>query len=87
MAEQITITRREAIDLMCKDCNYDPLDKGTWLHQVASCTSKSCPLYPYRPVPRGWEEANSPILPTYVRTKGRVGLDSGNLPTHRGKEK
>jgi hypothetical protein len=49
-------TRAEAINMMCKDCNYDPLDKGTWRQQAHNCTSKDCPLYPYRPLSTKGEE-------------------------------
>ena len=44
------LTRQQAINAKCKDCIYDPLDKGTWLKQVESCTFSGCPLYPYRPL-------------------------------------
>lgn len=26
--------RKSAIDAMCVDCNYDPLDKGSWRAQT-----------------------------------------------------
>ncbi len=38
----------------CKECIYDPYaGRGTWRQQVESCLSKSCPLYPVRPVSEG----------------------------------
>ena len=44
---------RRAIADMCRECIYDPVGGfGTWREQVHACTSKTCPLYPYRPVPR-----------------------------------
>ncbi len=43
-------TRKQAIDAMCKDCNYDSLDIGTWLAQVESCKMVGCPLYSFRPL-------------------------------------
>ena len=45
---------RTAINEKCKECIYDP-DRGigTWRQQVTACTSRSCPLYPVRPVYRG----------------------------------
>jgi hypothetical protein len=44
---------RKAINAKCKECIYDPLGgTGTWKKQVVECTSKSCPLWPYRPTPR-----------------------------------
>jgi len=45
-----TPSLRKAIDNMCKDMSYDPLDEGTWRQQVAACTTKDCPLYNVRPV-------------------------------------
>lgn len=40
---------RKAINDKCRDCCYDPADKGTWRQQVESCTITTCPLHPYRP--------------------------------------
>lgn len=42
---------RAAINAKCKDCNYDPLDTGTWRQQIASCNSTDCSLHPFRPMP------------------------------------
>ena len=44
------MSRKKAIDNMCKKCIYDPYDKGTWRAQVTGCTSYDCPLYQYRPL-------------------------------------
>lgn len=41
---------RKAINDKCKECNYDPLDKGNWRQQVQSCTYTDCSLYEYRPI-------------------------------------
>jgi len=47
------MTRQQAINAMCKACIYDPIaGYGTWRRQVANCTSFSCALYQYRPLPR-----------------------------------
>lgn len=43
---------RKAINDMCSACIYDPEAEGTWRQQVGDCTSKGCPLYPYRPQPK-----------------------------------
>lgn len=43
---------RKLINEKCKDCSYDPLDKGTWKAQVEDCRVTKCPLYPVRPVSR-----------------------------------
>lgn len=44
-------TRKEAINEMCKECIYDPYQKGTWREQVRDCRSTGCPLHPFRPTP------------------------------------
>lgn len=49
---------RGRINAFCASCIYDPYSKGTWLEQVANCTSNGtknstlCPLYEVRPTPR-----------------------------------
>lgn len=44
---------RHAINEKCKDCIYDPLDRGNWRQQTQACTSMDCALWPYRPVSKG----------------------------------
>ena len=44
------LTRQEAIEQNCKDCQYDELAGGTWKDQVEACPSKKCPFYEHRPV-------------------------------------
>ena len=41
---------KKAVDLKCKDCIYDPLDTGSWRHQVENCLDTTCPLWEVRPV-------------------------------------
>lgn len=42
---------RKAINDKCKECIYDPYGgNGTWRKQVEDCTSRTCPLWPVRPV-------------------------------------
>lgn len=43
--------RAGAINAMCCMCIYDPVvtGNGSWRKQVEDCTSKTCPLYKYRP--------------------------------------
>jgi len=44
---------RKRIDLMCKECIFDPLGgAGTWRQQVEGCSVVLCPLYEVRPVSR-----------------------------------
>lgn len=44
------VSWRKAVNDMCKQCNYDEFDEGTWLSQVENCTMPDCPLYTIRPV-------------------------------------
>ena len=50
---------RKAIDAKCKDCIYDPYDKGNWRDQGYACTSGNCPLFDVRPVPGGKSARNN----------------------------
>lgn len=50
---------RKAINSKCKECIYDPGQKGSWRGQVAQCTSKNCPLYPVRPKTTGNKRAQT----------------------------
>lgn len=61
------LTRQQAINAKCKDCLYDPLSGGgTWREQIAVCSSISCALWPYRPMPSGGVLANAPRDPLGV---------------------
>ena len=42
---------RSAVNNCCKDCIYDPMDKGAgnWRQQVTNCTVVKCKLYEVRP--------------------------------------
>ena len=53
-------SRRQAIAEYCKECSYDPEDKGagTWRQQIEACVMSDCPLYEFRPLSR----TNSPTL-------------------------
>lgn len=47
------LSLRTAIDAKCRGCIYDPIGgTGTWREQVAACTSRTCPLFQARPLPR-----------------------------------
>ena len=41
---------RKAINDKCRECIYDPYEKGAWREQVEACASPACPLYPVRPM-------------------------------------
>jgi hypothetical protein len=65
----MSVSLRAAINAKCKDCIYDPLAGGTWLAQVAVCSSPGCPLWPVRPGPRGVEVPREPgaVSPDWIR--------------------
>ena len=44
------LSRKKAMDKMCKDCTYDELDAGTWTQQVEACGIESCSMWEYRPL-------------------------------------
>ena len=46
------MTRQQAINEKCKECNYDPEAEGTWKTQTEACDLTDCALWPYRPKPR-----------------------------------
>ena len=46
------MTRQQAINEKCKECNYDPEAEGTWKTQTEACDLTDCGLWPYRPKPR-----------------------------------
>lgn len=47
------LTRKQAIELNCKNCIYDPGVEGTWRQQTTECTETNCALYRFRPVSKG----------------------------------
>lgn len=61
------VSRKAAIDEMCRSCIYDPMAKGmgTWRQQVEDCKSdgidgrSKCPLWDFRPVSLETSRANS----------------------------
>jgi hypothetical protein len=46
------VSRKKAVEAMCKMCIYDPREPGTWLQQVTECTAgeDGCPLFVVRPI-------------------------------------
>ncbi len=41
-------TRRDAIVSKCRQCTYDPYDKGSAKEQVQNCDVYTCALWPWR---------------------------------------
>lgn len=50
MREKTKPTPMKAIENMCKQCIYDPCQKGTWREQTEGCTSPLCALFELRPL-------------------------------------
>ena len=48
-AQKKKLGLRARVNLMCKECIYDPLEEGRWREQVDACTDRGCPLWPVRP--------------------------------------
>ncbi|MDB6102555.1 MAG: hypothetical protein JWO52_2554 [Gammaproteobacteria bacterium] len=61
---------RAAINAKCRECVFDAKCKGgTWREQVAQCSARHCPLWPYRPAPKSGPFANPPRDPATVTPK------------------
>jgi len=56
---------RGAINGYCRDCIYDPQDKGAgnWRQQVEACTVTKCSLYPVRPISKPRKTSELPLAP------------------------
>lgn len=46
------------VTAFCCHCIFDPYQQGTWLQQIAACTSTDCPLFSVRPRPSRKEVPN-----------------------------
>jgi len=55
--------RAAAINAMCCMCIYDPISVGcgSWRKQVEDCTSKTCPLYKFRPCTTGGKHEDEEV--------------------------
>lgn len=52
---------RTRIDDKCRDCIYDPYDRGNWRKQVGNCTSVDCALWEVRPISESQREERDDI--------------------------
>ncbi|MCT2558419.1 hypothetical protein N0B51_05440 [Tsuneonella sp. YG55] len=52
MTTNTRVPLRSAVNAKCRECIYDPYQRGTWREQVAACCSANCSLHEVRPVPR-----------------------------------
>lgn len=79
------VSLRKAIDMKCKSCIYDPLDKGTWRSQVASCTVSACPLWEARTLKGyGTESEEQPLTLSETDTERTAPSCSGCI--HDGEQ-
>lgn len=69
------VSLRKAINVKCRECVYDPYQKGTWRAQVKACTCYRCPLFAMRPLPT---VENSPKLDE--KTTELAQLESAPIP-------
>ncbi len=81
----MTISLRKAINMKCKDCIYDPSQRGggTWREQIAACSAIKCPLWPVRPAPGSGPLANPPrdpetVSPEWVKAPIRSLVSPGS---------
>ena len=64
---------RAAINDKCKECIYDDIGgAGTWREQVTACTSRTCPLYPVRPLA---QPRRGPEKAVFSTVEARSGAD------------
>lgn len=49
---------RSRINEKCRDCVYDPANRGNWREQVYLCTVESCALWDIRPKPSNTKRAD-----------------------------
>ena len=55
-----TGSRKQAINQFCRDCIVDDTPgNGSWRRQVAECTAYNCALFPFRPLPIGYDSKES----------------------------
>ena len=56
---------RKAINAKCRECIYDPNERGTWRMQVERCTALQCPLFDFRPKSSSKKESGTYPSPRY----------------------
>lgn len=60
---------RNAINAKCRECIYDPLDKGSAAQQIACCMIHDCPLHPVRPI-------TATVIPQQLLEHWRIPIGS-----------
>jgi hypothetical protein len=62
------MSRQAAINAMCRECIYDErAHMGSWRQQTGACASTTCPLWPYRPVPKPSKGPTGGVVPEGLR--------------------
>ena len=75
---------RKAINDKCRDCIYDPkCGGGTWREQIAQCSAKDCPLWPYRAAPSSGPFASPPRDPLSVERAWLVRAVGGSIQANQ----
>jgi hypothetical protein len=71
---------RAAINDKCRECIYDSIGgAGTWREQVTACTSRTCPLYPVRPLA---QPRRDPEKAVFSAVEPRSGSDPYQSARH-----
>ena len=42
---------RGKVNAKCIECQFDPMEQGSWQQQIENCGCKNCPLFEIRPRP------------------------------------
>ena len=60
---------RNPINAKCRDCIYDPLDKGSAAQQISCCIFHDCPLHAVRPI-------TAKVIPQQLLDHLRISINS-----------
>lgn len=60
---------KQAIEMKCVECIYDPNAEGTWRQQVSNCDACMCPLWGVRPLPSGEIHHGVFVIPDMVEIR------------------
>lgn len=64
---------RKAVNAQCRECLYDPVQRGAWREQIAACASANCSLHPVRPVPRHCMEDGRIVRERIAEIRAKLG--------------
>lgn len=69
------MTRQGAINAKCKDCIFDPYQRGTWREQTTACASSNCALHEFRPVAEGVRKGGKIDRSAVNAVRKKIGAD------------